>query len=120
MTDAVAEELERKIAALRERVETLRSEVEASFLGHREVVDLLFYALLADGHALLENPPRGAGLGVVSGCLGVTAKQHAVVVAGEGRDALQRRFGFGFLGSLREEVHRVAQAHLGAVACRVL
>jgi len=60
MTDAVAEELERKIGALRERVGALRAEIEASFLGHREVVDLLLYALLADGHALLEGAP---GLG---------------------------------------------------------
>ena len=38
----------------------LRERVSASFLGHREVVDLLLACVLADGHALLEGAP---GLG---------------------------------------------------------
>ena len=41
-------------------VEALRAAISASFLGHRQVVDLLLSCVLADGHALLEGAP---GLG---------------------------------------------------------
>ncbi|MEW6073440.1 MAG: AAA family ATPase [Planctomycetota bacterium] len=55
-----AADIEARIRELRSRVERLRRAVEQSFLGHRGVVDLLLYTLLADGHALLEGAP---GLG---------------------------------------------------------
>ncbi len=53
-------ELEARLAAFRDRVQLLRAELETSFLGQREVVELLLLTLLADGHALLEGAP---GLG---------------------------------------------------------
>ncbi len=59
-TELVTEELERRMAALRERVDALRQGIAASFLGHKRVVDLLLFSLLADGHILLEGAP---GLG---------------------------------------------------------
>ncbi len=59
-TDPQTEELEARLASLRERIARLRREVEQRFLGQREVVDLLLFALLGGGHALLEGAP---GLG---------------------------------------------------------
>ena len=53
-------EVEERIRELRARTDRLRKAVEESFLGHRGVVDLLLFTLLADGHALLEGAP---GLG---------------------------------------------------------
>ncbi len=53
-------DIEERIQHLREGVQRLREAVRRSFLGHRGVVDLLLYTLLADGHALLEGAP---GLG---------------------------------------------------------
>jgi len=62
MTDTALspQELEARIAGVRERIDALRREIERSYLGNTEVVDLLLYALLAGGHALLEGAP---GLG---------------------------------------------------------
>ena len=54
------EELDGKITALREKIQTLREEVERSFLGNAEPLEFLLLALIADGHALLEGAP---GLG---------------------------------------------------------
>jgi MoxR-like ATPase len=59
-TDPETEELERRLAALRDRLARLRQEIERRFLGQREVVDLLLFTLLGSGHALLEGAP---GLG---------------------------------------------------------
>ncbi len=53
-------EITGRIAALREKAQQLRTALEASFVGNREVVDLLLYTLLAEGHPLLEGAP---GLG---------------------------------------------------------
>jgi MoxR-like ATPase len=52
--------LERELAELTSGVDALKSAIAQRFLGHREVVDLLLYALLARGHVLLEGAP---GLG---------------------------------------------------------
>jgi MoxR-like ATPase len=52
--------IESELALLRDGVAALRRAIETRFLGHRDVVDLLLYTLLADGHALLEGAP---GLG---------------------------------------------------------
>ena len=53
-------DIEGRIHAARDRTDKLRETVGHSFLGHHGVVDLLLYALLADGHTLLEGAP---GLG---------------------------------------------------------
>ena len=62
MTEAEAETaaLEADIARLRGSTDELRSQVQESFLGQREVVDMLLLSLLARGHVLLEGAP---GLG---------------------------------------------------------
>jgi MoxR-like ATPase len=52
--------LEREIGELKASVDALKSTIAARFLGQRDVVDLLLYALLARGHVLLEGAP---GLG---------------------------------------------------------
>lgn len=49
-----------EIDALRERLDALRAEIARSFLGQRDVTELLLLSLLAGGHALLEGAP---GLG---------------------------------------------------------
>jgi MoxR-like ATPase len=54
------QELEGRIAGLRTKLAMLREAIEASFVGHRELVDLLLYCVLCEGHALLEGAP---GLG---------------------------------------------------------
>jgi len=59
-TELRPDELEARIQAVRDQVATLRTEIERTFLGNAAVVDLLLYAVLADGHALLEGAP---GLG---------------------------------------------------------
>jgi MoxR-like ATPase len=53
-------ELEAKLASFREQILRLRQEIESTFLGQEEVVELLLLTLLAEGHALLEGAP---GLG---------------------------------------------------------
>jgi MoxR-like ATPase len=53
-------EIESRIAKLREKTLALRRALEASFVGHREAVDLLLFTLMAGGHPLLEGAP---GLG---------------------------------------------------------
>ncbi len=60
MDQTEAADLERRIEALREKTGRLRSAVRESYLGNREVVELLLLALLGDGHVLLEGAP---GLG---------------------------------------------------------
>ncbi len=57
MTEA---ELEEQIETLRNEARRLRNAIERSFLGHRDVVDMLILCILARGHALLEGAP---GLG---------------------------------------------------------
>ncbi len=60
MTDTQLDELEDRIQAVRDKVTALRKEVEETFLGHPDVVELLLHTLFAGGHALLEGAP---GLG---------------------------------------------------------
>jgi MoxR-like ATPase len=52
--------LERELAELKRGIDALKAAIAQRFLGHREVVDFLLYALLARGHVLLEGAP---GLG---------------------------------------------------------
>ncbi|MFT7676546.1 MAG: MoxR-like ATPase [Planctomycetota bacterium] len=49
-----------EIDALRDRLDALRAEIARTFLGQRDVTELLLLSLLAGGHALLEGAP---GLG---------------------------------------------------------
>jgi MoxR-like ATPase len=58
-------DLEARLAQAREHLARLRAAVSARFLGQSEAVDLLLYALLADGHVLLEGAP---GLGKTTLC----------------------------------------------------
>ena len=53
-------DIEERLRSLRDRAEALRQEIRKSYLGSPEVLDLVLYALLADGHVLLEGAP---GLG---------------------------------------------------------
>jgi len=46
--------------ALRDRTESLRTEIGRTVLGQEEVVDLMLVALFARGHVLLEGPPGTA------------------------------------------------------------
>ena len=50
-----AEAMEHKLVA--EHIEALRANINRVFLGHADAVDLLIIALLARGHALLEDVP---------------------------------------------------------------
>ncbi|QDU65005.1 AAA family ATPase [Engelhardtia mirabilis] len=52
--------IEDEVEQLCASIDALRGTIARRFLGHRRVVDLLLYTVLADGHALLESPP---GLG---------------------------------------------------------
>jgi len=53
-------ELETRLVRFQERVRLLHRELEHTFLGQEQVVELLLLTLLAEGHALLEGAP---GLG---------------------------------------------------------
>jgi MoxR-like ATPase len=53
-------DIEARIRLARDHAEKLREAIGHCFLGHRDVVDLLLYTLLAGGHTLLEGAP---GLG---------------------------------------------------------
>ena len=64
-------ELETRLADLAATFGRLREAVAAEFLGHREVVDQLLYAVVAGGHALLEGAPG----------LGKTTLVHALAAA---------------------------------------
>jgi MoxR-like ATPase len=57
---SAANALERELGELKAAVDALKAAITARFLGQRDVVDLLLYALLARGHVLLEGAP---GLG---------------------------------------------------------
>jgi len=63
-------ELEARLSAFRERAECLRQELETTFIGQHEVVELLLLTLLAEGHALLEGAP---GLGKTTLVKGLAA-----------------------------------------------
>ncbi len=52
--------LERDVAELRSSFDALRTSIAKRFLGQADAVEFLLYALLADGHVLLEGAP---GLG---------------------------------------------------------
>ncbi len=54
------QDIRARLERVRDGVAALRERVAATFLGHDDVVDLLLYCILADGHALLEGAP---GLG---------------------------------------------------------
>lgn len=58
MTDL--DKLEEELQELRMRLLSLRDHLETKLIGHREVIDQLLIALLANGHVLLEGAP---GLG---------------------------------------------------------
>lgn len=55
-----ADDARRVCSAIRATFSALRAAVGETIVGHRDVVDLLLAAILADGHVLLEGPP---GLG---------------------------------------------------------
>ncbi len=63
-------ELEAKLASFREHAQRLRLELEASFIGQREVVELLLLTLLSEGHALLEGAPGLGKTTLVKGLAG--------------------------------------------------
>jgi MoxR-like ATPase len=63
-------ELEARLAAFRTQAATLRAELEHTFLGQGEVVELLLLTVLAEGHALLEGAP---GLGKTTLVKGLAA-----------------------------------------------
>jgi len=63
-------ELEARISGLRSKISMLREAIEASFVGHRELVDLLLFCVLSEGHALLEGAP---GLGKTTLVKGLAA-----------------------------------------------
>jgi len=65
-----AHEIEARVAALRTRVDALRTALAESFLGQDDVVDLLFLCLVAEGHCLLEGAP---GLGKTTLVKGLAA-----------------------------------------------
>jgi len=60
MTPTPTAALETRLAAFHDRARRLREELEKSFHGQTEVVDLIVLTVLAEGHALLEGAP---GLG---------------------------------------------------------
>ena len=62
--------LEERVDALRGKVDELRTALAESFLGQGEVVELLFLALVAEGHCLLEGAP---GLGKTTLVKGLAA-----------------------------------------------
>ena len=55
-----ADQVDERVARLRAGVAALTEGIGRRFLGHRDALDLLLYAVLADGHVLLEGAP---GLG---------------------------------------------------------
>jgi len=70
MKETTAEAVEERLEAVRRQAGALRDAVEATFLGGREVVDLLLLCVLADGHALLEGAPGLGKTTLVKGLAG--------------------------------------------------
>ena len=60
MTQPDPPDIEARISAFRGQLAELKTELKKEYLGSLEVLEQLLYALLADGHALLEGAP---GLG---------------------------------------------------------
>jgi MoxR-like ATPase len=61
------------IASVRELGERLRAQVGRVVIGQEEAVDLLFIALLSEGHLLLEGPP-GTGKTLLARCFAASLR----------------------------------------------